>query len=225
MEIKNVKMEKQTRIAEPIRTAKDRKAFSRCLKRKSLRNYTLFEFGIRVGRRVSDLINLDIKDVARIDRKGRIIIKNRLQILEKKTQKFANILINDKAQRVLKRYILSRFDTNISPENFLEEPLFLSRQTSRNGERRLSRTQVFRILQQAARDCDFDYKVATHTLRKTFGYALHEDGVDITLIQKAFNHTSPEITLAYIGITQNDMDRALRRLYRRDFTKNFKPLQ
>ena len=48
--------------------------------------------------------------------------------------------------------------------------------------------------------------IGTHTLRKTFGYWAFKSGVDITRIQKLLNHSSPGVTLAYIGITQDELD-------------------
>jgi len=48
--------------------------------------------------------------------------------------------------------------------------------------------------------------VGTHTMRKTFGYHAYKKGLDLAVIQKLLNHSSPSITLAYIGITQEDQD-------------------
>ena len=53
------------------------------------------------------------------------------------------------------------------------------------------------------------HKIGTHSLRKTFGYIQHQNGTSIELIQRMLNHSSPEITLAYIGITRDDMDEAI----------------
>ena len=47
-----------------------------------------------------------------------------------------------------------------------------------------------------------------HSMRKTFGYHYYKQTKDIALLQKIFNHSSPAITLAYIGIDQDRMDRA-----------------
>ena len=49
----------------------------------------------------------------------------------------------------------------------------------------------------------------TFTYEKTFGYVMYSNGNNIGLIQKMLNHSSPEITLAYIGITRDDMNRAI----------------
>jgi len=41
---------------------------------------------------------------------------------------------------------------------------------------------------------------------KTFGYWDYQQGIDITLLMKIFNHSAPSITLRYIGITQDDIN-------------------
>jgi integrase len=38
---------------------------------------------------------------------------------------------------------------------------------------------------------------------------LYQNNTSIELIQRLLNHSSPAITLAYIGITQDDMDEAI----------------
>ena len=48
--------------------------------------------------------------------------------------------------------------------------------------------------------------IGTHTLRKTFGYHLYKKGVALEYIQKMLNHSSPAITLRYIGITQDQLN-------------------
>ena len=48
--------------------------------------------------------------------------------------------------------------------------------------------------------------IGMHTLRKTFGYWAYKQGIDIILLMKIFNHSSPSITLRYIGITQEDIN-------------------
>ncbi|WP_436242946.1 tyrosine-type recombinase/integrase [Paenibacillus sp. LjRoot56] len=51
--------------------------------------------------------------------------------------------------------------------------------------------------------------MGTHTLRKTFGYFAYKAGTDIVLLQQIFNHSSPSVTLRYIGILQDDMDNVI----------------
>ena len=68
------------------------------------------------------------------------------------------------------------------------------------------RQRAYWILNEAARSIGIKEKIGTHTLRKTFGYHAYKNGYDIEIIQKLFNHSSPSITLRYIGITQDNLD-------------------
>ena len=53
---------------------------------------------------------------------------------------------------------------------------------------------------------DLPEKVGTHTMRKTFGYHHYKKFKDIAILQKIFNHSSPQVTLRYIGIEQDQID-------------------
>ena len=59
---------------------------------------------------------------------------------------------------------------------------------------------------EAAKCVGIKEAVGTHTLRKTFGYHAYQSGVDITRIQKLLNHSAQNVTLAYIGITKEELD-------------------
>ena len=71
---------------------------------------------------------------------------------------------------------------------------------------RMERTQSYRIIRDAGREVGIDYKIGTHTLRKTFGYHHYKKFKDIALLQEIFNHSSPSITLRYIGVNQDRID-------------------
>lgn len=198
-----------SRTTQPIRSASDREAIEQYLYRRSARDHALFVFGMRTGRRISDLVKLDVADVAYIDRRGRLCVKERFEIKEKKTGKRADIIIHPRARRVLSRYFRERMKTAPSKGRLLLEPLFKSRQANKSGEFRIGTSHAWRILKRAAVACELNYRVGTHSLRKTFGYCLYHEGVNLELIQKLLNHSSPEVTLAYIGITQDNLDDAI----------------
>ena len=82
---------------------------------------------------------------------------------------------------------------------------------SRNGENKpIQRLQAYRILNKAARNVGIDEEIGTHTMRKTFGYHFYQKTKDIALLQNLFNHSSPSVTLRYIGINQDIIDNAIR---------------
>jgi integrase len=39
-------------------------------------------------------------------------------------------------------------------------------------------------------------------MRKTFGYHAYKNGVSLELLMDIFNHSTPAMTLRYIGITE-----------------------
>ena len=200
---------KVNKTTQPIRSQSDRDALASYFWNHNLRDYALFIFGIYTGRRISDMIRLNVRDVAMIDRKSRFVIRERLGIQEKKTGKFSDILIHPSARRALSKYLRRRLKKSESKGALLNEPLFKSQKARQSGEYRITERQAGRVLNLAARHCGLNYKIGTHSLRKTFGYVMYKNGNSIELIQKMLNHSSPEITLAYIGITRDDMDEAI----------------
>ena len=52
------------------------------------------------------------------------------------------------------------------------------------------------------------YNLETHTLRKTLGYQFYTQYEGVVTLQKIFNHSSTAITLRYIGITDDLLDKA-----------------
>ena len=196
------------KTTQPLRSQSDRDKIASYLLSHNTRDYALFITGIFTGRRISDLVSLNVNDVAHLDKRGRFTIKNRLQIHERKTGKFVDMLLHPAVRRALSKYLRHRRKDK-SLATFFDEPLFYSRKRRSNGEHRITEHHAWLILKRAALYCEINYKVGTHTLRKTFGYMLYRNGVNIELIQKFLNHSSPAVTLAYIGITRDDLDEAI----------------
>ncbi|MFL0366188.1 site-specific integrase, partial [Pseudobacillus sp. 179-B 2D1 NHS] len=46
-------------------------------------------------------------------------------------------------------------------------------------------------------------------MRKTFGYHFYQRTKDVAMLQQIFGHSSPSITLRYIGINDEMVDRVL----------------
>lgn len=180
-------------FVQPIRDRKQIESMKKQLRgsENGLRNHCLFVLGINSGLRVSDLLSLSITDV--IDEKGKV--RDRISIRESKTGKNKDFPIGNSAKKAIMEYISSRSDYSRN------EALFVSRKGGR-----LSRNQAWKILSDCATSIGMKDKIGTHTLRKTFGYHAYMMGTDITRIQKLLNHSAPSITLAYIGITQDELD-------------------
>ena len=55
--------------------------------------------------------------------------------------------------------------------------------------------------QKAAQAAGIEECIAAHGLRKTFGYWHYKYNKDIRILMDIFNHSSEDITLRYIGVT------------------------
>lgn len=181
-------------FVQPIRDKKKIDTIKKILLAKNVRDYCLFTLGINSGLRISDLLNLVIKDI--VDGNGKI--RDRITLREKKTNKIKDFPISDVAKRAINEYLKTR-------EFEMDEPFFLSKKKS-NGKAPLQRDQAYKIINNAAKEIGITERIGTHTLRKTFGYHAYKSSVSIEVIQKLFNHSTPSITLRYIGITQDDLD-------------------
>lgn len=185
-------------FVHPIKEQEKIEAIKKILAKKNQRDLLLFVFGINTGLRISDLLELKVKDVLDTNNKPKISC----EIREKKTGKNKIFILNDRTREALESYYNGY-------EFQGEEYLFKSR-TGNN--RPIGREQAWRILSGAAKAAGIDVRIGTHTLRKTFGYHAYNNGIDITLLQKIFNHSSPSITLRYIGIEQEDINDVYKKL-------------
>lgn len=178
-------------FVQPIRDKKKIEDMKKILRR-NLRDYALFVLGINSALRISDILKLTVSDVW--EKKGKF--RDRISIREKKTGKAKSFPLSEAAKKALKEYL----DTRTGVE--LNEPLF----PSRKGRRPLTRQQAYRILNAAAASVGIKDPIGTHTLRKTFAYHAYTAGYSLEMIMKLLNHSAPSVTLAYIGITQDQMD-------------------
>ena len=182
-------------FVQPIRDKKKIDTIKKILLAKNIRDFCLFTLGINSGLRISDLLSLSIGNV--VDAKGKIL--DRITLREKKTNKAKDFPISNVASKAILDYLRTRIPYTAN------EPLFLSKKR-KNGMAAIQRDQAYKIINGAAREIGLKEKIGTHTLRKTFGYHAYKSGIAIEVLQKLFDHSTPGITLRYIGITQDDLD-------------------
>ncbi len=178
---------------QPIRDTKKIDAMKSIMKGESnYRDLLLFTLGINTGLRISDILALKwssfINGGSRLLKAG-----DQLNVMEIKTKKVKTFVINK-----------SYYDSldSVSPE----DPVFLSRKTAKGELKPITRIAAWQMLNRYANMVGLDEGIGTHTLRKTFGYHLYKKGVALEYIQKMLNHSSPAITLRYIGITQEQLN-------------------
>ncbi len=177
-------------IVEPIKNKKDLERIECYLEKQSKRNRLIFVFGINTGLRVSDILGLNVEDV-----EG----KSYVEIREKKTGKYKRFPLNSKLKALIKEYLAVERSKKYSLSE--TESLFIGKK-----HYRLDRSQVYRFLNDACKQLGITANVGTHTMRKSFGYHFYKKYNDVALLQKILNHSSPNITLRYIGIAQEEID-------------------
>lgn len=177
------------KYVQPIRDKNKIEEIKAYLRESGTRDLLLFTMGINTGLRISDLLKLKINDV-----KG----KSHVEIKEQKTGKIKRFPLLGNLQSMIEEYIRGKADSDY---------LF----KSRNGENKpISRVMAYMIINQACKKAHITDNVGTHTLRKTFGYHHYQTFHDIAILQYLLNHSSPSITLRYIGITQDNVENTLK---------------
>ena len=172
---------KNMKIVEPIRDKSELKRVEKILG-KNKRDLLFFVLGTNSGLRISDILALNVEDVKD---------KEFIDIEEKKTGKQKKFPINQKLKQLICEYIIDKPD---------DDPLFMTK-----FKNRLERCNAYIIVKTACQEAGIKYKIGTHTLRKTFGYHHYQQFKDVVILQKIFNHSSPSITLRYIGIEQDEI--------------------
>lgn len=173
-------------IVEPIREISKIEEIRNILLKNGSRDCFLFVFGINIGLRISDILPLQVKDVK---------YKEHISLREGKTNKYRRIYINYELRGEINNYI-----KGLSSDDFL----FPSQKGGHIG-----RIRAYEILRDAGLKAGLK-SIGTHTLRKTFGYHFYKTNKDVALLQSIFNHSSPSITLSYIGISQDEIDEAVK---------------
>jgi len=185
---------------QPIRDTKKIDAMKSIMKGESnYRDLLLFVLGINTGLRISDILALKWSSFK--NGGGRLLkVGDQLNVVEIKTKKIKSFMINRSVAEALKLYHDSL--ANVNPD----DPVFSSRKTDDGSLQPITRIAAWQMLNRYANMVGLDDGIGTHTLRKTFGYHLYKKGVALEYIQKMLNHSSPAITLRYIGITQEQLN-------------------
>ena len=171
---------------EPIRDIRDLIRIDMKFMEMGLEKYAvLFKFGCYTGLRASDILNFKTKDVYK---------KDKCYIREIKTGKTKIFPINKVVQNRIIAYVERN---NIQMDDYL----FAGR-----GNRELDRSQAYRQINAVCASLGINANVGTHTMRKTFGYHAYRSGVPIATLMQIFNHASPDVTLRYIGVTQDEIN-------------------
>ena len=168
---------------QPVRDLRLLDAFKQELSQNP-RNHLLVTLALNSGLRIGDCLKLTV---------GHVRNKSHVVLREQKTGKEKRFKINPILESYLKAYIPGKDDT---------EYLFRSRQ---GGNKPITRYMGYKIISEAAKKVGLK-EVGTHSLRKTLGYFMYQKTKDIALVMTFLNHSSPRVTMKYLGILSDDCD-------------------
>lgn len=170
------------------------------------RDALLVEMGCYLGFRISELLSLQVDDVAKGgDVRAEIVVARRNLKGGKGKRCHAvrsrRIVVPERLQRSLREYLQQ---ATLQAGSYL----FQSRE---GGNRPLSRSQAHRIIVNAANTAGVHERIATHSLRRTFVQRIYIlSGHDLIKTQRIVGHRSPLTTARYLETDQAELDALVR---------------
>ncbi|MBN2881397.1 tyrosine-type recombinase/integrase [Candidatus Woesearchaeota archaeon] len=131
------------------------------------------------GLRVSELINLKVKNINLID--------NTIRIINGKGGKDRITILSKKAKIELKKY-------NLNSVYVFE-----------HNKKKYSEKSILEIIKNAGRKANIKKNVYPHLLRHSFATHLLENGTDIRYIQVLLGHSSVRTTQIYTNVANNSI--------------------
>lgn len=175
------------------------------LKTRNWLPYLIFVLSCNMARRVGDTMSLTWENFY-YPETGKMRT-NLLDIVEDKTDKFANPRINSACRKAIELYI-EKTGCDPSLENYTV-PICMQLYGKNKGEV-MTDNGYYRAIKRAAAKLGIEYNVGTHSARKTFGMIsrmIHPTDYDSMLIlQEIFNHSDEKTTRNYIGLTKKKID-------------------
>ena len=156
------------------------------------RAYLLFICGVYLGLRISDLLKLRVGDLR----------ADKITMREKKTKKRTELPVANIIRRAARELLSEEDDDTL---------VFRSPRKAR-PDKAIARRTAYNDINAAARAVGVKGPLGCHTMRKTFGYHQYKMDGDIAFLQEWFNHSSPAITLRYIGIDQDRRRKKVNRM-------------
>lgn len=157
------------------------------------RDKALLELLYASGLRVSEAVNLKIRDVS-----------DEIVRVKGKGNKERIVPIGKKAIEAIDHYLLNFHKEGIS------EYLFI---TSKG--KKMSRESVWVRIKHYGKEAKIYKNISPHTLRHSFATHLLENGADIRLIQDMLGHSDISTTDRYTHISQNHMKEAFKAFHPR----------
>ena len=159
----------------------------------SLRDVALLELLYSTGGRVSEIIGINVPDLAKVESDNEIIQTIKLR---GKGSKERIVPIGRYALAALDDYLVRVRPALVAKSGKNESALFLN---ARGG--RLSRQSAWNIVLESAKACGLEGKVSPHVFRHSYATHLLDGGADIRVVQELLGHSSVTTTQIYTLVT------------------------
>jgi integrase/recombinase XerD len=159
----------------------------------SLRDVALLELLYSTGGRVSEIIGINVNDLAKVESDNEVIQTIKLR---GKGAKERIVPIGSFALSALDNYLVRVRPGLVAKNIKSESALFLN---SRGG--RLSRQSAWTIVLEAAKSSGLEGKVSPHVFRHSYATHLLDGGADIRVVQELLGHSSVTTTQIYTLVT------------------------
>lgn len=139
------------------------------------------------GGRMAEMINLKLQDVD--------LESNILHIIEGKGKKSRDVPINYKLHVILKHYLATIRNPELSSNRFFA--------IDRTGK--VSDSYINRLIYEAVEELGWEKNISAHVLRHSFGTNLLEKGASVVSIQKLLGHSNLAVTSRYLHQDMNKL--------------------
>lgn len=159
-----------------------------------IRNRAMIELLYATGMRVSELINLKLRDIFWKEEIIRVIGKGDKERL---------VPVAPQTLKRVRTY-LEEVRIHVPVKRGHEDYVFLNRRG-----KSLTRQFVFKIIREYAQEAGIQKKISPHTLRHSFASHLVDRGVDLRIVQILLGHASILTTEIYTHLTSESIKQAV----------------
>jgi len=161
------------------------------------RDLCLFTFGINTGWRANELLSIRVGDVEHLKD------YDMLELKQSKNKKYRMTPLNPAARQAVQAW-LEIYRVEYFAHYAPNAPLFMSMKYRRHA---LCVSSVNALIKKWSRKVGINGPIGSDSMRKTWGYHQRVTfGVALSLICRAYGHSSERETLSYIGILPDEID-------------------
>ena len=152
------------------------------------RDTLIIELLYATGVRVSELVNIKIKDINREEKLIKVLGKGNKERM---------VIYNNHTKKALDTYLKDGYNYFNKKSS---EYLILNKNGNKFSER-----YIREIINKKVSQASLDIKISTHTLRHTFATDILENGADLMTVKELLGHESLNTTSIYTHITNEQI--------------------